>query len=685
MKRGQFKLFFKQWVNHFKSTDNLFTLLIAMLIGVLAGTGAWVVSWMIHTIMDFIEIYKEMTSEYKIPLWAVLVSIPALGGAIVGPMIYFFAREAKGHGVPEVMLAVLKKGGKIRPVVGVVKAIASAFTIATGGSVGSEGPIVQIGSSIGSTTGQLVKVPPRSLRTFVGCGAAGGIAAAFNAPIAGALFAVEIILGDFGFAQLTPIVVSSVLATVVSHSLLGDHAFFQIPQLVFENPLELISYGVLGVASALVAVAFIWFLYYTEDLVDDFKAIPEYIKPLLGGLLLGAIGLAFPQVLGMGQNFMETVVTNQMPILLLLGLIGAKLLATCVTLSSGSSGGIFAPSLFLGVLTGKVVGQISNSVIHTPSDSSGAFALVGMAALVGATTHAPITAIMIIFELTNEYRMILPLMITTVIAVSTASRLMPVSIYTAKLKRKGIDLQDGVELNILKQVPVSKALETNYEVIPMDLPINFVVDLIANSSCTHHPVVNEQNQVVGMMSTEAVRSILTDKEILADFVIAADVVNKNYQHINLEQNLDEALVALKTSKYQEIYITEKEDESKIVGVVTRTGLLDAYYQQIMSFEAGEMIASRINRTKDDEILDVIGSYALMQVKIPDEFAGKALIDLQLRKQFHIDVLLLKRTINGSEEIWQPSPHEELVDGDTMLVLGERDTLQKIQETEWTDS
>jgi CIC family chloride channel protein len=326
-------------------TEHTFMLIVAVLIGVLSGFAAIGIRALIREIsfLSFPGPGILLDNIISAP-WHVKVLIPIIGGLVVGPIIYFLAPETKGHGVPEVMQAILLKGGKIRPRVAFVKAIASAVTIGTGGSVGREGPIVQVGSDLGSTIGQFFKMPSKRLKTLVGCGAAAGIAAAFNAPIAGALFAVEIILMDFSVAQFSPIVISSVMATVISHRFEGHFAAFQVPEYQLVSPGELGLYLVLGVVSGLVSYAFIKVLYYSEDFFDNSLKVPEYLKPMVGGIGIGITALLFPQIMGVGYDSINDALHGSVVWYLALALIFMKVFATSLTLGSGGSGGIFSPS-----------------------------------------------------------------------------------------------------------------------------------------------------------------------------------------------------------------------------------------------------------------------------------------------------------------------------------------------------
>ncbi|RMF24126.1 MAG: chloride channel protein, partial [Deltaproteobacteria bacterium] len=307
---------------------------VAALCGLGGGLGAVALRALIHGIQGaFFGPSHELLDVIRDIPWTWRLLAPAAGGLLVGPLVHFVAREAKGHGVPEVMEAIAVRGGAIRPRVVVVKALASAISIGSGGSVGREGPIVQIGSALGSTIGQMLGVSSRQLRTLVGCGAAAGIAAAFNAPIAGALFSVEILLGDFGVPQFSPIVISSVVATVVSRHFLGNFPAFEVPAYELVSPFELLPYMFAGVVAGGVALAFISVLYRAEELFDGFR-IPEYLKTPIGGLMVGMIGIGLPEVFGVGYGSINAALTGQLPATMLAVLLVAKILATSITLAS---------------------------------------------------------------------------------------------------------------------------------------------------------------------------------------------------------------------------------------------------------------------------------------------------------------------------------------------------------------
>jgi chloride channel protein, CIC family len=665
----------------FQSHEHVFSLVVAFCIGVVSGLTAVMLRILIHSI-QFVANALPVWSLETLGLAALgVVAAPTLGGLVVGPIITRFAPEAKGHGVPEVMAAIITKGGFIRPRVAWIKAIASAITIGSGGSVGREGPIIQIGSSVGSTLGYLLHLPPRLMRTFVACGAAGGIAAAFNAPIAGALFAVEIILGDFGFVQLAPIVTSSVMATVISRSLEGDFSAFVVPRLSLTHPVELIAYVGLGLLCGVAAVMFIHVLDWLEDFFDHRLKIPEWIKPAVGGVGVGLVGLFLPQVFGIGYETIDTSLHSGLGPWLLVLLLFGKLFATTVTLASGGSGGIFAPSLFMGAMVGGAVGEAAHWLMPTLTAPSGAYALVGMSAMVGAATHAPITAIVIIFELTNDYKIILPLMISTIIGVLTASALTRESIYTHKLKRKGIDFESGPEGNLLKKVRVRDIVRKEFEQVPQDLPFNFLADQLLQTARSHLPVVDEQGRLRGFVSRETGHRFIHDKHELTDVVVAADAAGNDEPMLMPGDTLDQALLRFNESGLRELYVVEDMVDRRVVGMVRKGDLMDAYQRELLKRSAGDTFAYSLNNPHRMETVKVMDGYGIVEMESPHDFSGKLLRELDLRNRFGLNVLAIKRQHPDGDgpivRVWVPESSDRLEDGDVLVLLGRTETINNL--------
>lgn len=421
--------------------------LAAVVVGLGAGLGAVVFRELIVLVTRLVTGTTDYaaTPGAPLPWWPeigrwFLVAAPVVGGLLYGPLVYRYAREARGHGVPEVMLAVAENDGRIRPRVAVVKSIASALTIGTGGSVGREGPIVQIGSAIGSSLGQWMRMPSSRLRLLVACGAGGGISATFNAPISGVLFALEIILLDFTMLSFVVVVTASAVANLVARAFEGSTTFLALPPFRVDSLLQFGFVALVGLVGALVGVAFTRVLYGLEDLADAVWRGPEWLRPAVGGLLVGLLLVALPEMYGVGYPVLQAGVAGQYAFGFLLVLLVGKMLATSLTLAIGGSGGIFAPSLFLGATAGTAMGLGFAALAPGVAGPAGAYGLVGMAAVLAGATRAPITAVVIVAEITGEWALIVPLMIAVALATALSRLVSRETIYTMKLSRRGIHL-----------------------------------------------------------------------------------------------------------------------------------------------------------------------------------------------------------------------------------------------------
>ncbi len=655
-----------------KMTEHTFMVVVALIIGAFAGFGALLIRVMIKEISKFSYSGSGtfLANVIAAP-WYIKVLVPALGGLIVGPLIYFLAREAKGHGVPEVMQSILLKGGVIRPRVAVVKAIASAITIGTGGSVGREGPIVQIGSSIGSSIGQFFKVNSVRMKTFVGCGAAAGIAAAFNAPIAGALFAVEIILGDFAFAQFSPIVISSVMATVISHHFEGNFAAFQVPEYQLTSPYELIFYFILAALAAVVGHIFIRVLYYSEDFFDDRLKIPDYAKPVIGGLLIGGIALLYPEIMGVGYESINDALHGKTVWDLALVLIFAKIIATSLTLGSGGSGGIFAPSLFLGAMTGVFFGSFVHWLFPGITSTPGAYALVAMGGLVAATTYAPITAIIIVFELTNDYHIILPLMITCIVSTIIATKFSRESIYTLKLVQRGIQIKDGAETNVMKSIFVKEVFVGKVETLSQFSTFDEVANSVIAGKDPYFPVVDKQAHYLGMITIYDVKEHLYEKDIFQNLLIADDIANKDIEPVVTSDDCQSVLDTMSRLNLQGLPVVDSHEKNRVIGMVWRKDIIDAYNEEVERRDITTAFASRITMKNIDTDVHFMEGYSMCEVPVPKIFIGKSIKELDIRARYGVDILLIRSNSDKGSRIKAiPKPEYEFSYNDSIVVSGE---------------
>jgi len=553
---------------------------LAVLVGAGAGAGAVAFRYMILGFTELLTGHSDYSSAGHavnplvpgLGIWFVVL-VPVLGGLIYGPLVSRFAPEARGHGVPEVMYAVNKLGGRMRPQVPVVKSLASALCIGSGGSVGREGPIVQIGSALGSVTGQLVRVSETQLRLLVACGAAGGISATFNAPIAGVFFALELILRNFETRSFGLVVLSSVTADAIGRAAFGSHPFLTLPAFDFTSPVELVLYAGLGVLATGVGLAFVRVLYAGEDLADRlWRGRPDWLRPAAGGVLLGLLLLGVPQMYGVGYPVLQWAVAGHYVVLALLGLLVAKILATSLTMWIGGSGGVFAPSLFMGAMLGSAYGALAHHLMPHLAAAAGAYGLVGMGAVFAATARAPITALLIIFELTGDYRIILPLMFAIVVATTLSNALTHDTIYTLKLRRRGIDIDAPRPTSLMAQIPVVEAMGKPPRALGPQEPLRAVIRRFANERADALPVIDGDGRLLGVVAAVDVEQAIGQEP---GGEISAAALARAAPELRADDSLQDAVRALAGTDEEGLPVLAAHGE-EVVGWLTHRRLLRAY-------------------------------------------------------------------------------------------------------------
>jgi CIC family chloride channel protein len=654
----------------------------ALIVGIGTGLGAVAFRFLIRGV-EWVgyDWFPSITQQWG---KAYVVIIPAIGGLIVGPLIYFFAREAKGHGVPEVMEAVALRGGRIRPVVAVVKSIASSISIGSGGSVGREGPIVQIGSALGSSLGQKLGLSDDRIRNLVACGAAGGIAATFNAPIAGVVFALEIILGQFSVRYFSSVVVSSVTASVIGRAVFGDAPAFRIP---FEYGIaslwEFAFYPILGVLAALIGVAFVRLLYWTEDIFERWKSVPEWVQPMVGGLLLGGIALVYPSITGItwgrmpqifnvGYNVIESALTNQLTLQVALILLVLKMIATSLTLGSGGSGGVFAPGLFMGAMFGVAFEIAIKTIFPGLLAPAGAYALVGMAALFAATAHAPLTAILILFELTGDYQIMLPLMLTVVIATLVAQTLLKgESIYSLKLTRRGIRLQRGRDVDVLQGVLVNEVMTRELNTVTKDLNLKELTEVFNRTKRHGLAVLDREGKLWGIVTiTDLERSINSGTSLSKTPVEKIATPSEKLWITYPDENIGEALNKMSRHGFGRLPVVSRDDPKHLVGLVQRRDVIEAYNLGLTKR------AEIQHRTKRLQMRNIDGT-EFVDLTLDDNSVAIGKKIAELAEKLPNDCIFVSIRRNGKVLI----PHGEnlLLNGDQITAFVQSKDVEKLYE------
>lgn len=589
-----------------------YLIVVGAIIGTVTALAAVGFAWGLHGVE-----HEAYVARAHMPLF-LLPALPMAGALVTGVLTFVLARDARGHGVPNVMKALIKNGGRIPLKVGIVKALASIATVGSGGSGGPEGPIVQIGSTAGSWFGGALRINRDQMGTLVGCGAAAGMASIFNAPIAGVLFVLEVLLRDFSLKTFTPILVASVFSSATTQAVLGrNEAIFQTPGLheYAFNPVELPSYILMGVVCGVVSVALARALHVGDDWFERrFKRLGVHpiARPVVGALLVGLLGIgwvllvrttgepgASPPFFADGYRSITwlldpTVYAGTTPgggesgaiptgIAMLCLLAVVKILATTCTLSTGGSGGAFAPSLFVGAVAGAAFGRGLEALHLMPDGGSPAtYAVVGMAAVIAGTTHAPLTAILMLFELTRDVYLLLPIMLAAVIATVVAQLVDRDSIYTASLRREGINVGRTQDLTILRRIPVAscdiKPLPSE-AIYPSD-PLSKVIEMQGRHSITDFVIVDpDTGRYIGMVTGQDIRTALLDREAIP-LLLVAELMRTDLPTVGREDTLDSVMLRFSRHDVSSLCVVSPIDPTLAMGMITRTDVMKRYQRAL---------------------------------------------------------------------------------------------------------
>jgi CIC family chloride channel protein len=635
----------------------------AVAVGIGAGLGAVLFRFLVFSFTWLATGQTEFGQQGRVPSghlpWlgiGFFVVAPVLGGLIYGPLIYRFAREARGHGVPEVMIAVAENGGRIRPQVSVVKALASALCIGVGGSVGREGPIVQIGAALASSLGQWIRMPENRLRILVACGAAGGISATFNAPVTGVFFAVELILREFSIEAIFTVMLAAMVADVIGQAFHGSAPFLTglPPGIELHHTYNYLLIGLLSVIAALVGLGFKTALYAIEDLCDRvWGQRPEWARPAVGGVVLGLLLLAIPQLYGVGYPVLYHAFDGGYAVWFLLVLAAGKIVGTGLTIGIGGSGGVFAPSLFVGATSGLAFGEIVNHLLGPGAGQPALYGIVGMGAVFAAAARGPLTAMSSVVELSGNFSLTLPVMFAVAIATTVSRALSYGTIYTTKLLRRGIDIDRPHSDHAFTQLTVADAMHR----FPQPLDLDNHTRALTNSPNTdsaEHPgdgasvhVAIESSDTLGPLTRLRHPQALFSNESLAQALRQLVLYGRD------------GLPVLST------------DGQHIQGWITNQNVLRATASQLTAAEpditAGHLAAEWAHPHPAEEEHDPrtqLTGYQIAEFTIAENApaAGRRIGDLTWPDQhIPVSVLHLRR-------LCEPHPHIRLEPGDRINVL-----------------
>lgn len=573
------------------------------IVGVVAGLGAAaffsVLEWFEGYVLGRIEGYYPPAAgsegighapQFPEHWWIVLL-IPVLGGLVCGCIVYFFAPEAEGHGTDAMVKVFHSLGGRIRGRVPLVKSLASVVTIGTGGSAGREGPIAQIGAGFGSFLADKTRLSDWERRQLILAGAAGGVAAIFRAPLGGSLFAVEVLYSSTAveFTAIVPCVVASVLAYSTFAAIFGPGLAFSTPGgLAFGGPVELPFYLVFAVVCAAVGVLYVWTFYGLRDHFFRRLPIPNHVKPAIGGLLLGLTALAYPQVMAGGYGWIQEAIDGNLTVQLMGILVLAKIAATSFTISSGGSGGVFAPSLFIGAMLGGAFGLVCHRWFPQAAPAPGAFVLVGMGGFFAGVAKVPLTALIMVSEMSGSYDLLVPLMLVSMINVAVLSsrwslyeEQVPSQVDSpAHLGDYVVDVLEGIKVREIYRPSRKPAL------IHEETPLPQMLRLVAQSKESYFPVVDEKEQLVGIFSLHDLRSAFVSADA-GNLIVASDLAVSPVATVSPDDNLHTALRRCTQKNITEIPVVDPENPRKVICMVRRQEVVSAYDERMAHLRVGK--------------------------------------------------------------------------------------------------
>lgn len=593
--------------------EGTLTIVIAAFIGLSAGLA----NIMFRTCVDFfhhtvfkggmVALFGEQCLEFvesgKVFLFTevgskilLLPLIPIAGMLLLIPLSYFFPGQVNGYGFTKFLRKVNIEGGRIKFRNIFLKTISTSLTIGTGGSAGVEGPIAMVGGAVGSQVGQFFRVSGDRMKVYIAAGCAGGIGAMFNAPMAGVFFASEIVLlGTYEMSSFSALVVSSALATVISRAYYGEHPAFPIPDYNVVNLMvEIPLYVLMGILIGVIAVMHIRLFYYIRDRFDELQIHP-YIKPIMGAFIIGMVGICFPQIMGDGYFYIEQVLHDRGVLWVMFLLIFLKMAMTGVTLGSGGAGGVFAPALFIGAMIGGTYGAFCHMLFPSFVAGSGAYAAVGIGAFLAATTHSPLTAIFLLFEMTGNYKIIVPVMLASIVGTVVSKHLFHDSIDTVDFSREGIDIHEGRETAVMRSLKVGVAMQEDVAFISEHANVNQLLKIFSMvSNSFYFPVLAESGknagQMVGIISLQDVKSIIHDEELRLCSTVG-NICTRKVVTLTPDDSFYDAMTMFVIKGIEEIPVVESNENRWVVGMLKRTDVITTYNREVLKRGISEKTAA----------------------------------------------------------------------------------------------
>lgn len=640
---------------------------LSALVGLCAAGVALGVRWFseLITTVSYGSSGDMLEAVRAAPFWLRLF-VPAAGGVLAGLIVERASRLSGGGGLSGIMEAVTLRRGFVSVRHTVLTALASVCAMATGGSVGREGPIVQLSSAFGSRLGRFFRLTEKRVRVLVAAGAGAGMAAAYNTPIAGTMFVLEVVAGSFATDLIGPTVVAAVTATIVARVLVWQGPIYEVPEFVLRTPQELLLYALLGLVTGVAAALFMGSLRFGERRFATLN-VPRWGRTGIGGLLVGVLAIGLPEITGNGYETLVDILNERVGLTLLALLLFAKIVSTSSSVTSGSPGGVFTPTLFIGAAVGGSFGGLAHQIFPETTASIASYALVGMGALLAATSHAPMTATVLIAELTGDYVVVLPLLLSCGIAATVTHRMD--SVYTRELRRRGIAWEGTLEQKIVHSMKARDLMRTDVELLEPQTSFEEVVRLFTTSRTPTLYVGDGQGNLTGVIELHAVKSILAVQE-LSNLLIAQDLAEPA-RWVPADASLAAVNEKLWFIDTGEVAVVDEGPEHRFLGVVTRRDLLGFLDREILrrNLLLGE-VHWRDGLEKGVDYLELPEGYRLQALRVPRPLVGMTLAAAEIRARHGLNVIAVQKTDTfGNQNRYAPDPDYVLQTGDDLIVVG----------------
>ncbi|MCH7826611.1 MAG: chloride channel protein [Bacteroidetes bacterium] len=655
--------------------------LYAIIIGIIAGLGAV----LFHNSLEMLNalFFQQTTKGLYFLGTAVVIILPAIGMLIQSFMIKGFPKISKRKGVSDVIKAVSLRGGYISFRTTVFHFIAPAICIGTGGTLGPEGPAAQIGAGMASKIGNILGLSESKVRIFTAAGAAAAISAIFNSPLGGVFFALEIVLlNDFQTPTFSALILASVTGSTVSRIFLGND-----PPFIFSTPhigdySNFYLYIIVGLFAGILSVLFIRYSSSIEHLFKNkiYKTIPQWLGMLIVGLLVGISGYFYSEIFGIGFKAINEILASSITWKVVLSLLVLKFVLVPLTLGSGGFGGMFAPSLFLGACFGYLFAYSVNYFWGLNLDPT-IFILISMGAVLGGINTIPISSILIIFEMTQNYSFILPLMLAVIISTTLVQMIIKGSVHVKHLEAEGYRISEGKEHNILKSIKVSDVELNQIELLDENTPLPKLVAQIIDSPHSTFYTVNDEGKINGTITELELRPIITEYDTLKNVIVAKDVINPKIITVDISDNLDYVLKLFSKKNLDQFPVINKENPDKILGAISRQQVLRAYNHESLKYNLADGLSTELRSIEQSNTAKIVKGFSIVELKVPLQFTRKTLSEIKLRNKYNVEVLMIKKIDSvlyddKKEKIIIPDPNYVLQRDDLLVLFGQDDRISE---------